>query len=68
VTVITRLQTSAHNFWRIRAIPLRGAGRRTLSVKWRRAGDMSPLARRLVYLAHEVAASYQERERAHARG
>jgi LysR family transcriptional regulator of gallate degradation len=68
VTVITRLQAFAHNFWRIRAIPLRGAGRRTLSIKWRRAGDMPPLANRLAQVAHEVAASYQEGERKHARG
>ena len=68
VTVITRLQAIAHNFWRIRAIPLRGAGVRTLSVKWRRAGDMPPLANRLMQIAHELAASYQEAQRKHARG
>lgn len=67
VTVITRLQAIAHNFWRIRAIPLRGAGVRTLSVKWRRAGDMPPLANRLMQIAHELAASYQEVQRKHAR-
>ena len=67
VTVITRLQAIAHNFWRIRAIPLRGAGVRALSVKWRRAGDMPPLANRLMQIAHELAASYQEAQRKHAR-
>jgi LysR family transcriptional regulator of gallate degradation len=67
VTVITRLQAIAHNFWRIRAIPLRGAGVRTLSIKWRRAGDMPPLANRLMQIAHELAASYQEAQRKHAR-
>ncbi|MGC4083325.1 MAG: LysR family transcriptional regulator [Vicinamibacterales bacterium] len=63
VTVVTRLQASAHNFWRMRAIPLRGAGRRSLSIKWRRAGTLSVLARHVVKSAHEIGLKCQDAER-----
>lgn len=62
VTIVTQLQATVHNFWRMRAIALRGAGRRSLSIKWRRAGTLSPLASRFVNSAHQVAASYQAAE------
>ena len=62
VTIVTQLQATVHNFWRMRAIALRGAGRRTLSIKWRRAGALSPLAAHVVQMAHQVAASYQAAE------
>jgi LysR family transcriptional regulator, regulator for genes of the gallate degradation pathway len=63
VTVVTRLQATMHNFWRVRAIPLRSGGRRTLSILWRRAGQLSEQAVRVVHLAHELAAAYREAER-----
>lgn len=62
VTLVTQLQATVHNFWRIRAIALRGAGRRTLSIKRRRAGTLSALAAHVVQVAHQVAASYQAAE------
>jgi LysR family transcriptional regulator, regulator for genes of the gallate degradation pathway len=68
ITVVTQLQVFAHNFWRMRTIPLRGAGRRALSIKWRRAGALTPLAKKVVQLAHVVAAKCQEAERRYARG
>ena len=67
VTVVTQLQTTMHNFWRLRTITLRGGGQRTLSIKWRRAGQLTPLAARVVKLAHEVAVTYEAAERRHAR-
>jgi DNA-binding transcriptional LysR family regulator len=54
VTVVTQLQASMHNFWHLRAIPLRSAGRRTLTVKWRSSAQFTPLATRLVQLAREL--------------
>jgi LysR family transcriptional regulator, regulator for genes of the gallate degradation pathway len=54
VTIVTQMQVTRHNVWRLRAIPLRGAGRRSLSVKWRRTAQMSPLAKRVVELAHSA--------------
>ena len=54
VTIVTRMQVVRHNFWRLRAIPLRGAGRRSLSVKWRRMAQLSPLGTRIVELAHSA--------------
>jgi len=67
VTLVTQFQATVHNFWRIRAITLRGAGRRTLSIKWRRAGTLPPLASHVVQTAHQVAASYQAAELRSAR-
>jgi len=67
VTVVTRLQTSMNNFWRMRVVPLRGGGRRTLSIKWRRADQLSELAIRVLGAAHELASGYQDAERRLAR-
>jgi LysR family pca operon transcriptional activator len=67
VTVVTRLQATMHNFWRLRAIPLRGGGQRTLSIAWRRAGQLSEQATRVVHMAHELAATYRDAERRTAR-
>lgn len=60
VTVVTQVQASTHNFWRLKTIPLRGAGRRSLSIKWRRAGELSELGQRIVRAAHQVAAVHQQ--------
>lgn len=67
VTIVTRLQAAMHNFWRLHCISLRGGGRRTMSIKWRRAGELSPLAAAVVHLAHELALTYQQTERIGAR-
>jgi DNA-binding transcriptional LysR family regulator len=67
VTVVTRLQATMHNFWRLRAIPLRGGGHRTLCIAWRRAGQLSEQAARLAQMAHELAVIYQAAERRTAR-
>jgi LysR family pca operon transcriptional activator len=57
VTMITRMQATMQNTWRIRSIPLKGGGKRTIGIKWRRAGTLSALAARFVQIAHEVARS-----------
>jgi len=54
VTIVTELQARMHNFWRIRTVPLRGGGRRTLSVKWRKVGALPPMGERLVEVAREL--------------
>lgn len=63
VTVITELQAALHNTWRIRSIPLQGGGRRTLGLKWRRTIQLSPLATRVMTLAHELATTYRKTRR-----
>jgi len=63
VTLVTRLQASSHNFWRMKAVPLRGASRRSLGIKWRRAGTLPQLARRVVQAAHVIAMQCQDAER-----
>jgi DNA-binding transcriptional LysR family regulator len=55
VTMITELQATMQNNWRIRAIPLKGAGHRTIGFKWRRSGNLSALATRFVECAHQIA-------------
>ena len=67
VTIVTRLQVTMHNFWKLRAIPLRGGGQRTLCIAWRRAGHLSKQASRLAQVAHELAVVYQAAERRTAR-
>ena len=64
VTIVTQLQTAQHNFWRLRSIPLKDGGRRTLSVKWRRVGQLSPLAARVVELTHSLAPAFSDGGRA----
>ena len=41
VTMITELQATMQNNWRIRSIPLKGGGQRTIGFKWRRSGNLS---------------------------
>jgi LysR family pca operon transcriptional activator len=57
VTMITQMQATMQNTWRIRSIPLKGGGKRTIGIKWRRAGILSTLAARFVQIAHDVARS-----------
>ena len=54
VTMITRLQATMQNTWKIRSIPLKGGGSRTIGVKWRRAGAQSKLAAGFVQIARDV--------------
>ncbi len=54
ITIVTELQARMHNFWRIRTVPLRGGGHRTLSIKWRKVGSLPPLGELLVGLAREL--------------
>jgi molybdate transport repressor ModE-like protein len=54
VSFVSCLQTTVHNTWRVRAIPLKNGGKRTVGMKWRRSGMLSPLATRLKQLAHET--------------
>lgn len=54
ICLVSRLQTMMHNTSRIRAIPLKGAGTRTVALKWRRSSKLSPLSQRLAQIAHEA--------------
>ena len=54
VTMITELQATMQNNWRIRSIPLKGAGHRTIGFKWRRNGNLSGLATKFVECAHQI--------------
>jgi hypothetical protein len=42
------------NNWRIRSLPLKGAGHRTIGFKWRRNGNLSGLASKFVECAHQI--------------
>jgi LysR family transcriptional regulator of gallate degradation len=64
VTIITELQTIIQNTWRLRSVPLKGGGKRTLGIKWRKAGSHSPMAGAFIKIAHEVAASLLSRNAA----
>lgn len=55
VTMITQMQATMQNTWSIRSIPLKGGGKRTIGIKWRKAGTLSTLANVFVQIAHEVA-------------
>jgi LysR family pca operon transcriptional activator len=57
ITIITELQSTMQNTWRIRSIPLKGGGKRAIGIKWRKTGALSALATRVVQYAHEVAAA-----------
>jgi LysR family transcriptional regulator of gallate degradation len=67
VTMITELQATMQNTWRIRSIPLKGGGKRIIGIKWRKAGTLSALAARFVQIAHEVARSGTEGKPSKAR-
>ena len=54
VTMITELQATMQNNWRIRSLPLKGAGPRTIGFKWRRNGNLSGLASKFVECAHQI--------------
>ena len=62
VTLITSLQASRDPVGGVRSIPLRGGGKRIISIKWRRMGELSPLAKSAVGIAHEVAATFKPME------
>ena len=55
VAVITDIQTRLRNNWRIRSVPLKGGGKRSIGCKWRKAGKMAPAAVQFVTACHEVA-------------
>jgi len=57
VTMITQMQATMQNTSRIRSIPLKGGGKRTIGIKWRKVGTLSTLGSRFVQIAHEVARS-----------
>jgi LysR family transcriptional regulator of gallate degradation len=61
VTMITELQSTMQNTWRLRSIPLKGGGKRTVGIKWRKAGKISALAARFVEIAHEIARANAQR-------
>lgn len=57
VSIVTQLQSLTQNPWRIRAIPLKGGGKRTIGLKWRKDGAESPVANAFKQCAHDVANS-----------
>jgi LysR family pca operon transcriptional activator len=57
VTIITELQSIIQNTWRIRSIPLKGGGKRTLGIKWRKAARPTQVAANFIQIAHEVSNS-----------
>jgi hypothetical protein len=63
VTIITELQSIMQNTWRVRAIPLKGAGKRTIGIKWRKAAKPAQIAANFIQIAHEVADSLVNRKK-----
>ena len=57
ITMITELQSRMQNQWSIRSVPLKGGGKRSIGIKWRRTGALSPLAASFVQMAHKIAAA-----------
>jgi LysR family transcriptional regulator, regulator for genes of the gallate degradation pathway len=51
LTLITGILRHA---WRVRSIPLKGAGVRTIGIKYRQSAQLSPLAQRVKQIAHEL--------------
>jgi hypothetical protein len=48
-----------HRAWRVRSIPLQGAGIRTIGIKRRRAGQMGPLAVQMRQIALDLVRTWQ---------
>jgi LysR family pca operon transcriptional activator len=63
VTVITELQSVMQNTWQVRSIPLKGAGKRTIGIKWRKAAKPAQIAANFIQIAHEVADSLVNRKK-----
>ena len=61
VTIITQMQSMMQNTWHIKAIALKGSGKRTIGLKWRKAGALSSVADRFRQCAHELAAAVAPR-------
>jgi LysR family pca operon transcriptional activator len=57
VTIITELQSIVRNTWRLRSIPLKGGGKRTIGIKWRKAAKPSLIAANFIKIVHEVVES-----------
>jgi LysR family pca operon transcriptional activator len=61
VTIITELQSIVQNTWRLRSVPLKGGGKRTVGVKWRKAVRPSPMAANFIKVLHEVSEALVKR-------
>jgi LysR family pca operon transcriptional activator len=61
VTIITELQSMLQNTWGLRAVPLKGGGKRIVGIKWRKAAKLSALAAEFIQIAHELAESVLSR-------
>lgn len=57
VTIITELQSIVQNTWRLRSVPLKGGGKRTIGIKWRKASKPSAIAANFIKVVHEVVES-----------
>jgi len=61
VTIITELQSIVQNNWRLRSVPLKGGGKRTIGIKWRKAAKPSAIAANFIKVVHEVTESLVNR-------
>jgi LysR family pca operon transcriptional activator len=61
VTIITELQSIVQNNWRLRSVPLKGGGKRTIGIKWRKAAKLSAIAANFIKVVHEVTESLVNR-------
>ncbi len=68
VTIITELQSIIQNTWRVHAVPLKGGGKRTVGIKWRKAAKPSAIAAEFIQIAHELADSLLTRGKRRVRG
>jgi len=66
VTIITELQSMLQNTWRVRSIPLKGGGQRTIGIKWRKTGKLSAVGSEFVTIAHAVAGTLRNRRKERA--
>jgi len=64
VTIITQLQSMIQNTWGLRSIPLKGGGKRTLGIKWRKTARPSTVAANFVQIVHQVVDSLINRKEA----
>ncbi len=62
VTIITELQSIIQNTWRLRSIPLKGGGKRTIGIKWRKTAKPSLIAANFIKVVHEVVESRVNRK------
>ena len=63
VTLITALQTRLDAACQVQSIPLIAGGKRLIGIKRRRIGELSPLAKSVLKITHEVAEEFRKAEK-----